>query len=129
LLNRSGFFSIQNGGSAKPYFWYIDGDRIYSKEMDRNDSYQFRIMEYDVATGIDSPLESTSTIQVVVSSGVIHANSAVPVTAMRLYDAAGQCVASVKNTSALALPTLISQTYLLNVVTETGQQTFKLQLK
>ena len=129
LLNRSGFFSFQNGGSAKPYFWYIDGDRIYSKEMDRNDSYQFRIMEYDVATGIDSPLESTSTIQVVVSSGVIHANSAVPVTAMRLYDAAGQCVASVKNASALALPTLISQTYLLNVVTETGQQTFKLQLK
>ena len=129
LLDRSGFFSFQNGGSAKPYFWYIDGDRIYSKEMNRNDSYQFRIMEYDVATGIDSPLESTSTIQVVVSSGVIHANSAVPVTSMRLYNTEGQCVASVKNASALALPTLIAQTYLLNVVTETGQQTFKLQLK
>ena len=129
LLDRSGFYSFQNGGSARPYFWYIEGDRIYSKEMARNDSYQFRIMEYDVATGIDSPLESTSNIQVVVSSGVIHVNSAVPVTAMRLYDAAGKCVATVKNASALALPTLISQTYLLNVVTETGQQTFKLQLK
>lgn len=129
LLERGGFYSFQNGGSARPYFWYIEGDRIHSKEMNRNDSYQFRIMEYDVATGIDSPLESTSTIQVVVSSGVIHANSAVPVTAMRLYNAAGQCVATVKNASALALPTLISQTYLLNVVTETGQQTFKLQLK
>ena len=129
LLERGGFYSFQNGGSARPYFWYIDGDRIYSKDMDRNDSYQFRIMEYDVATGIDSPLESTSSIQVVVSGGVIHANSAVPVTAMRLYDAAGQCVAKVKNASALSLPTLISQTYLLNVVTETGQQTFKLQLK
>ena len=129
LLERGGFYSFQNGGSARPYFWYIDGDRIHSKDMARNDSYQFRIMEYDVATGIDSPLESTSNIQVVVSSGVIHANSAVPVTAMRLYDAAGKCVATVKNASALALPTLISQTYLLNVVTETGQQTFKLQLK
>ena len=129
LLERGGFYSFQNGGSARPYFWYIEGDRIHSKDMNRNDSYQFRIMEYDVATGIDSPLESTSSIQVVVSGGVIHANSAVPVTAMRLYDAAGQCVATVKNASALALPTLISQTYLLNVVTETGQQTFKLQLK
>lgn len=129
LLERGGFYSFQNGGSAQPYFWYIEGDRIHSKDMARNDSYQFRIMEYDVATGIDSPLESTSSIQVVVSNGVIHVNSAVPVTAMRLYDAAGKCVATVKNASALALPTLLSQTYLLNVVTETGQQTFKLQLK
>lgn len=129
LLNRSGFFSIQNGGSAKPYFWYIDGDRIYSKEMDRNDSYQFRIMEYDVATGIDSPLESTSSIQVVVSAGVIHVNAPAPVSSMTLYDASGKCVAKVQGGTALALPTLVSQTYLLHVATEGGQQTFKLQLQ
>lgn len=129
LLNRSGFFSIQNGGSARPYFWYIDGDRIYSKEMDRNDSYQFRIMEYDVATGIDSPLESTSSIQVVVSSGVIHVNAPAPVSSMTLYDASGKCVAKSQGSTALALPTLVSQTYLLHVATEGGQQTFKLQLQ
>ncbi len=129
LLNRSGFFSFQNGGSAKPYFWYIDGDRIYSKEMDRNDSYQFRIMEYDVATGIDSPLESTSSIQVVVSSGVIHVNAPMPIASMTLYDANGKCVAKAVGGTALKLPTLISQTYLLHVATEGGQQTFKLQLQ
>ena len=129
LLDRSGFFSFQNGGSAEPYFWYIENNRIHSKEMSRNDSYQFRIMEYDVATDIDTPFEVSSNIQIVVSSGVIHANSAAPVTSMRLFDVSGKCVAEVKNASALALPTLVSQTYLLNVVTETGQQTFKLQLQ
>ena len=129
LLNRSGFFSFQNGGSAKPYFWFIDGDRINAKEMSRNDSYQFRIMEYNVATGIDSPLESTSSIQVVVSSGVIHVNAPTPVSTLTLYDANGKCVAKVHGGTALALPALISQTYLLNVVTEGGQQTFKLQLQ
>lgn len=129
LLDRSGFFSIQNGGSAKPYFWYIDGDRIYSKEMSRNDSYQFRIMEYDVATGIDSPLESTSSIQVVVSSGVIHVNAPAPIATLSLYDANGKCVAKAQGVTALKLPTLVSQTYLLHVATEGGQQTFKLQLQ
>ena len=129
LLDRNGFFSFQNGGKAKPYFWYIEGNRIHSKEMSRNDSYQFRIMEYDVATDIDTPFEVSSNIQIVVSCGVIHANSAAPVTSMRLFDVSGKCVAEVKNASALALPTLVSQTYLLNVVTETGQQTFKLQLQ
>ena len=129
LLNRGEFFSIQNGGSAKPYFWYIDGDRIYSKEMSRNDSYQFRIMEYDVATGIDSPLESTSSIQVVVSSGVIHVNAPTAISSMTLYDANGKCVAKALGGSALKLPTLVSQTYLLHVATEGGQQTFKLQLQ
>jgi hypothetical protein len=129
LLDRSGFFSIQNGGSAKPYFWYIDGNRIYSKEMSRNDSYQFRIMEYDVATGIDSPLESTSSIQVVVSSGVIHVNAPAPIAALTLYDANGKCVAKAQGVTALKLPTLVSQTYILHVATEGGQQTFKLQLQ
>ena len=129
LLNRSGFFSFQNGGSAKPYFWFIDGDRINAKEMSRNDSYQFRIMEYNVATGINNPLKSTSSIQVVVASGVIHVNAPMPVTSMTLYDANGKCVAKVQGGTALALPALVSQTYLLNVMTECGQQTFKLQLQ
>ncbi len=129
LLNRSGFFSFQNGGSAKPYFWFIDGDRINAKEMSRNDSYQFRIMEYNVATGIDNPLKSTSSIQVVVASGVIHVNAPMPVTSITLYDANGKCVAKVQGGTALALPALVSQTYLLNVMTECGQQTFKLQLQ
>ncbi len=129
LLNRSGFFSFQNGGSAKPYFWFIDGDRINAKEMSRNDSYQFRIMEYNVATGIDNPLKSTSSIQVVVASGVIHVNASMPVTSITLYDANGKCVAKVQGGTALALPALVSQTYLLNVMTECGQQTFKLQLQ
>lgn len=129
LLNRSGFFSFQNGGSAKPYFWFIDGDRINAKEMSRNDSYQFRIMEYNVATGIDNPLKSTSSIQVVVASGVIHVNAPMPVTSITLYDANGKCVAKVQGGTALALPALVSQTYLLNVMTEFGQQTFKLQLQ
>lgn len=129
LLDRNGFFSFQNGGSAKPYFWYIEGNRIHSKEMSRNDSYQFRIMEYDVATGIDSPLELTSSIQVVVSSGVIHVNAPAPIATLTLYDANGKCVAKAQGVTALKLPTLVSQTYLLHVATEGGQQTFKLQLQ
>ena len=128
MTEFDGLFSIQNGGEAGTNYWYINGDRISKKEMDRSESYQFRIVHYKNATGISTPAVKDADIDIVVEGGKVVVKSASAVKSITVNSLDGKKMAESKNSPELVISNLPRNTYIVSAVCVDGQQTAKIQL-
>lgn len=128
MTEFDGLFSIQNGGEAGTNYWYINGDRISKKEMDRSESYQFRIVHYKNATGISTPAAKDADIDIVVEGSKVVVKSASAVKSITVNSLDGKKMAESKNSPELTISNLPRNTYIVNAVCADGQQTAKIQL-
>lgn len=124
ITEFGGLFSIQNGGEAGTNYWYIDGDRISKKAMERSESYLFRIVHYKVATatGISSPDSPAAGIDIRTESGKVTVKSDSKVKSITISTLDGKLVAESKNSEEISINGLPQRTYIVEAVCESGHR-------
>ena len=137
ITELGGLFSIRNAGEAGTNYWYIDSSvtppRINAKAMDAGESYQFSIVDFNVATGINraattSGADGTLTLRVV--GGELHVDTPAAISSMTLFSADGRTLRTERGTAAMSVAGMNGGVYLLSVETADGiAKTFRVQLK
>ena len=101
--------------------------------MDAGESYQFSIVDFNVATGINraattSGADGTLTLRVV--GGELHVDTPAAISSMTLFSADGRTLRTERGTAAMSVAGMNGGVYLLSVETADGiAKTFRVQLK
>ncbi|MCM1108241.1 MAG: beta-N-acetylglucosaminidase domain-containing protein [Clostridium sp.] len=122
MTEFDGRFSIQNAGEAGTNYWYVDGNRISKKSMERNESYLFRIEHYTHFTGINTATEKNSAIGLQAENGKLTVKSEAPVKSITVSSIDGKLMTECKNASELDINGMARGTYVVDIQCANGQK-------